>query len=329
MRRSRWLLTLLTFSLAFGQSKAQYTYTTQFGSGQINGFTTSLAVDASNNVYVGDYSGVTRFDSATSYTSSSTLISGLSGNDIPRGITIANNALYVGDASTVNVYNLSGAYQSTFNNPPSSGQTTGIGHDSSGRIFTANNGVGINVYNGDGTYSNSFPVGVYNNPLGVGVDRGSSVYITENGPDGSYLHKYDSLGNALGNVNVSVLVGNYYTNYGVAIDSKGDVFIAGDQAGYVYELDQNFNLIQTLGNGLNDGSSPIQNPYALAVDSQDNLFISTSSSLGVASIVEFSPPASVPEPSSFILCGLLATGGLGGYFWRRGRQRKLVGPAIA
>ncbi len=306
MKRTVWTIAIFHSLVASTQGQAQYAYTTQFDISQI-GNAYGIATDSSNNVYVAGFDGgtVTKFTSSSSYTQSSTLLSGLnSGGANPYGLAVTGNQLYVSNfqANSISVYNSStGASQFTFGGLSI---PEGMNFDSTGNLYVADAGHRqISVFKGDGTYLSSIAANV-TAPCAVAVDKNGNIYFVAYSNSYSTLFKYNSAGNLVATLNA------FSYPIGVAVDSKNDVFVSDQANNRVAEYDSNLNFLQSIGTGITSGPSSISSPWAITIDSNDDLFVID----GQHRVVEFSPPAGVPEPSSLILCGLIAGGGFGAVF---------------
>ncbi len=336
MKWSVWLTAIVWSVLVYSPVRAQYTYTRQFGSngtgvGQLYS-ASGITTDSSGNVYYADtnLNRVTRFDSSSNYTSASLISSSVIN---PFGLGVFGNQLYVSEsnANRVSVFNDStGSLTSRFGDSGSAGTTlnvpVGLAIDTTGHVYSADfANQRIAIYNSDGTYSGQIANGNGYHPTAVAVDKNGNVFFHTN--SNTLLYEYNSSGSFVRQFD-GTGTGNsqqFQSISGIAVDSKGDIFVADNSINRVLEFDSNYNFLQAIGTGITGGGSS-QLTYAgfVALDSNNDLFVTDSNNR----IVEFSLSA-VPEPSSFILCGLLASGGLGGYYWRRTRQRKLVMPAVA
>ncbi len=316
------------------KSTAQYTFDRTIGGGQIN-FATGVAFDSNNNLFVSTYSNyansnygsVLEFSSGSSYTSSTTFGGGLLYT--PIGVASIGNQIYVGEHSPhqVDIYSSAGAYMSTFGNTGSSPLNYGpnsMATDASGHLYVSDDKQ-IVEYNSDGAFNRRYADAndyyYHIGSIAINKTNGNAYAASSNRNGGGTIYAWNSDGRLFyvtGGYNSPAVQQFGSGNLGLAVDSKGDVFVLDSANGNLLEFDSSFNYLQTIASGLNTSQS--QYVPGLALDSNDNLFVIDGSS---QSISEYSL-SSVPEPSSLILCGLLASGGLGAYLWQRPRQGRIA-----
>lgn len=165
--------------------------------------------------------------------------------------------------------------------------------------------------------------------LGVAVDSSGNPYLTGwtsgslGGPTAggidAFVTKYDGTGNLLW----SRQVGTSGTDqsYGVAVDGSGNAFISGSTDGSLGgpsagNADAFLTKYDSAGNLLwsrQIGTSTYDETHGVGVDGPGNVFISgfTSGNIGAPNAGNtdtFLVKYAVPEPSSFLLAGLGATG---------------------
>ncbi len=314
----RWLCiyALALSAIATNSGRAQYTYSGQFGPGTGSPEPTGATVDSSGNVYV------TENYSVSKYTSSGSFISSFGSFGSAEGIaTGTGNTIVVADnqSNKIFTYSSAGTLQSQFS---TSGQFTGgigvegVTVDGAGNIYAVSRATGgVVKYSSTGTYLTT--IGSYGSgagqllsPFGVTFDSHGNLYVADT--NNSRISEFSSTGTFVRNIGSGDA-----SFWGVAVDSQGNIFGATYTGYNVREYSSSGSFVASLTapsgtypfapEGLTIGT----NGTLYAVDHYNNF------------IDEFSPPSGVPEPSSFILCGLLASGGLGGYLWRRSRQAKI------
>ncbi len=330
MKRSYWLIVLASILIAPRESQAQYSYSGQFGLPEVgagNGY--GIAIDANQNFFI---SGGPNNNNIYKYSNSGTYQFTTGGSsqlsDFAPGVaTNSNGNVYVADfdGGNVKVFNGStGAYSSTFG---TTGSGTGqllhpysIATDANGNVYVGDYGNHVvQKYDASGSFVGSIGGGTGLVPFGLATDAAENLYVSNYGAN--RVEKYGPGGS------LEYLVGNggqLSGPIGLALDSNGNIFVADSNNDRIMEFAADGNYIGQFGSA-GSGDGQLAFPIGLAIDSNDNVYVLDQ---GNARVEEFSLSA-VPEPSSFILCGLLASGGLGGYLWRRGRQRKIVGPATA
>ncbi len=332
MTRTASLLALAWLLLMVNQGRGQYAYSGQFASGISDPW--GIAFDSSNNIYISNYTpynNIYTYSSSSSYASATLLESG----GTHTGLAVYNNQLYASNYASggVDIYNASsGAYISSFGRSGSAGtivsNTSGIVIDSRGYSYVADSGnQRVAIYDNNGNYTGQVANGRGLTPQYAAVDKNGNVFV-EAYNNAQYLYVFNSAG-ALTKTFDGTGTGNsipFNLPEGIAFDSKGDFFVGDFYNNRVVEFDSNFNFLQSFGSGIIGGASQLNGPDDIAVDSQDNVFVVDGYGRRV---VEFSPPASVPEPSSFVLAGLLASAGIGGYLWRRSRRATLEGARSA
>ncbi len=308
------------------QGRAQYSYTSQFSIPSTGGY---LALDASHNFYLGaENSAVIKYDASGTYTYAIGQRGGQTGSDnshfaAPEGIaTNSTGRLFVADYGNnrVQVFNSSdGSYSATITGGSTTftGAPQGVAADNNGNIYVTDGSNQIQKFDSSGTYLRTITAAYA--PGRIAVDSNGNIFEAL----GAGLGKYDSNGNLL-----SSFGGYTYLHQpiGIAIDSNNNVFVTDNSNNNVTEFDNNGNFVSQFGSP-GSGVGQLSDPFGIAIDASNNVFVVDS---GNDRIVEFSSSlAAVPEPSSFILCGLLGASGFGAYLWRRSRRSNIATAAIA
>ncbi|WP_234125051.1 X2-like carbohydrate binding domain-containing protein [Clostridium hydrogenum] len=151
--------------------------------------------------------------------------------------------------------------------------------DTGGNISTIA-GTGTAGYTGDGHEAKSAQL---NAPQGVAVDREGNVYIADT--SNNVIREIDTGGNistiagtgTAGNTGDGAAAKSAKLNgpCGVAVDSKGNIFIADTSNNAIREVDTNKDISTIAGSG-SDGSiikASLFYPFGVAVDSHDNIYI--------------------------------------------------------
>ena len=184
--------------------------------------------------------------------------------------------------------------------------------DTNGTITTVA-GNGTRGYEGDGNQATSAQI---NNPLGVTVDASGNLYIADTG--NHVIRKVDTSGN------ISTLAGSldgYGYNDGsgggakfsnpstLATDSKGNVYVTDSSNNRVRKITPGGTVSTVVGNG-NRGyensenfaalTSGIASPYGIAIDANDNIYVSDSWNYLVRKITPRNTTLKVPSEYSTI-----------------------------
>jgi DNA-binding beta-propeller fold protein YncE len=281
-------------------------------------------VDNGTSVYQFQYGG------AYQNTFPSTLITN------PQGVATT------ADGSKVYVANTSGSSGlSVFNSNGSGGTyitgsyTTGTlavqqAGTNAGYVYSLDAGVGSNnqvkVFNTSNVQQSDITLGSgFNNLRSLAVDsNGNLLAFGDNSSFAHVLDKFNSSGTLLDSLTFSGV------GIKVATDAYGNVFVTGDGTHAFVEYNSTLSSIidsEALPTGLNGGSLT-----SISIDGNGNVFLGATGVGGSGGAVYEYSPQTVPEASSFVLGGLLASVGLGAYAWRRARQAKVAitaAPAIA
>jgi len=229
-------------------------YWSALGSGTDSNYATSFAVaiDSTNNVYVGGYFSIA---------------GGISANSIAKWNP--NTSTWSALTSGVNNFINSIAIDST-NNVYAGGQFTTAGGISANSIAKWNPNTNTWSALGSGVSPSS---GIY--IISVAIDSNNNVYIggsftTAGGVSANYVAKWNpntSTWSALGS-------GTNNTVRALAIDSNGNVYIGGSftsaggvDVNYVAKWNPNTSTWSALGSGTNN------TVHALAIDSADNVYV--------------------------------------------------------
>jgi len=247
----------------------------------------SVALDASGNVWVTNFGINNMTELSTGLTASGGAVSSSSLNSFttfPQGASAGSGVFgisldYLGDIWTTNYNAFNGGYKISMlelNSPgfdntgcatvpigtctcPSAFALTGLSTGPSGNVYYR------------------FAAG--NNPLGMAIDASSNVWVANNGTPsnpGNTITKfvpayyfYSSLSPCY--VNISSFTYNVGNNpYGIAIDASGNVWISNYGSNTVTELNSSGALLNTytVGNG----------PRGIAIDPSGNVWVANSGS---------------------------------------------------
>lgn len=224
-------------------------------------------------------------------------------------------------------------------------QPGGIAVNGAGDIFVVNNALmngetSVSKFTADGTIVNTNFVNTPGSPLGALVEPSGDLYVVRWAE--SAVGKYTSSGTSGTVINDSFLSPggaiNTWRPYNVARDSQGYFYVTGAAPFGDMSMVSKFASNGTLINAnLITLAATNGTLYGLAIDSQDNIFVSTyggstigkyrpngsvvnaSFITGVPSVTNIAiEPVPVPEPSTFVMALVgLACGGFG--VWRRNR----------
>lgn len=235
-----------------------YVYKSQFSYGDSQIMPVFLALDTGGNLYVTDFN-YCLFDKIkpdgtllSSYCSPGTGKSNLEG---PYGIAVdSSGSIYVADSENQRIvkYKSDGSYVAQWN-------STGPGNPKLG------------------------------SPVGVAIDRNDNVFVTdyygcrivEYTSAGKYITQWGSYGSGPGQLNCPA---------GIAIDSHNLVYVADSENHRVDVYNSDGSLKRSLtaatgGPGLKS-DLPDLYPFAVAIDAQDNVYVSD---LGASTVALYSP----------------------------------------
>jgi len=273
------------YSLAQAIYSNPYTISTLAGSAYNNGTSDGLGVNAQfNNPY-----GVAVDNSGNLYVADSKnyIIRKIT----PSGLvtTIAGQAGLIGN---VNGTGLSAQF----------GVIEGIAIDSSGNLYvtdlTYNTVRKVTQTNGNWTVSTVIPsTAGLNQPIGIAVDTNGNLYIADSGNyvirkvsvSGTMTILAGSIGQSSG-INGVGTSATFAGPVGVAVDNSGNIYVTDSGASTIRKISSS-GVVTTIGGfigapGLIDGplnntENQFSHPFAIAIDSAGNLFISDQSSLTV------------------------------------------------
>lgn len=208
----------------------------------------------------------------------------------------------------------------------------GLGTDPFGNVYSANYLTGqVFKYDsfGNPTLFADSSDGLVG-PIGVDVDRYGNVWIAD--VDGQQIIKFDPAGNPTLFANAS---DGLFTPVDVAVDSLGNVFVADTywNNGTIWKFDSAGNSLGAFA----DTSDGILSPTGIAIEQGSNyIYVANylidtivaltptgSASLfadasdGIDGPWQLATPYVVPEPSTFLIWGMLGLMAAGCRWWRR------------
>jgi sugar lactone lactonase YvrE len=299
-------------------------------------FLSALAPPPATADIIYEVSGGTNNGSVGAYYTNGTAINTalLTGLSDPVGIAAdsAGNLYVTSAATTIAKYSSTGTLlNSSF--------ITGLLYPdqmtiASGNLYVASQGINaIGKYPLAGGTANPNLISI-TNPQGVAIAPNGNIYVVNNTPGtntGGNISEYTSSGALVGG---GPLVSGLAFAQGIAIDSAGNLYVTVENSNEVNEYSSNGTLIANLITGLD-------NPIGIAIDGSD-LFVSnyangngyigeyTTSGQTVSSdFANVSDPyslaiATVPEPGSAMLTGIVASIIALALWFRRRRHNALI-----
>ncbi len=232
----------------------------------------AAAVDSQGNIYTGNFGTGDVIEESPQagggYTSTTLFTLPAEG---PCGIAIASNGtIFVANDFTGKVYQAvpsGGTYTVTsigtgFSDP------FGVAIDASGDVYVADYGAHaifeLVPVNGGGYTTNNIITSP--SPVGVAVDANMNLYIADQSTPNLIIETYQGTFGSYVASNSAVMT----TPGGVAVASNGAIY-ATDQTGYAYQIFLGFDgpgswIRYTI-------ASPLSEPYQIAVDSMNNVYI--------------------------------------------------------
>lgn len=308
------------------------TYLSILGPGMISANSAELLYvrGGSNSIITFD---VSLSSAAAITTSQSTFVS--SGADSATGLAFDSSGnLYQANAggNLINRFDSSGALIGGVPFVPAGqglSSPWGLAFDTSGNLYATNSGSNtITRYDTNGVRMGTdfVPSGQgLSSPYGLAFDASGNLYASS--PGNSAIVKYDSNGNRIG------------TNFVSGLSSPQGVAF---RDGYLYVSETSGNRINrydssgALVGGVPFATAGLSGPIGMAFDSSGNLYVanvsnSTISKYNTSGVLQFSwvtPVAPrflafVPEPSTYVLCGL-ATGVMALLARRKQRAAKAI-----
>jgi NHL repeat len=210
------------------------------GDGQLKG-PNGIAVDASGNVFVGEFDG----------------------NRVQE---------FTGSGAYVTKWGSPGSGNGQFTNPGP------VAVDGDGNVIVGDyNANRIQKFTKDGVYlgkwgSTGSGDGQFHGPVGIAVDASGNVFVADQinhrvqkfTSAGAFVTKWGSLGTGDGQFNVA---------NGVAVDADGNVFVVDFRNHRVQKFTNGGTFVTTWG-GLGDGDGEFRFPSGIAIDAAGNVFVS-------------------------------------------------------
>ena len=250
------------------------------------GAASSIAIDASDNVYVAD----TGNDRIQKFSSSGAFSFAFGANGTgngqftnPKGVAVdPSGNVYVVDTGNnrIEKFDSSGNYLSQWGSIGSGNSQfsapTGIAVNYLGNVYVADTGNNrVEEFNGSGAYMTQWGSigsgnGDFDTPEGIAVDAWGNVYVADTNND--RVETFDSSGVYVRGTAGTNNGGNFTNPTGVAVDASGNVYVADTGNNRVELFDNNGNYILQWGT-LGSGDSQFNSPIDLAINSTSNIFV--------------------------------------------------------
>ncbi|MGP8217623.1 MAG: T9SS type A sorting domain-containing protein [Bacteroidia bacterium] len=266
---------------------------------------TNVKVDASGNIYIGDY-----YNNCIRKVNTSGIISTVVGNGIPG---------YSGDGGQATAAEIDRPHDIAID---ASGDLYIVDVNNScirkvntSGIISTFAGNGIGGYSGDGGQATAAELDV---PLSVALDASGNLYIT------------DKFNNAIRKVNTSGVISTFAGNgtagyngdgiqatsaeinapWGIALDAAGNVYIGDDLNNRIRKINTSGTITTIAGNGTpgysGDGGvatvAKIDNPLGVAVDASGSVYIGDYSNFRVRKVSTPYPPIANFSANDSIFC---------------------------
>ncbi len=261
-----------------------------------------VAVDASGNTYLVDANRVQKFDSSGEFVKAWGSYGLEEGQFIkPQDIAVdARGNVFVVDANRVHKFDSAGRFLTRWGSYGSGdGQFSGprgIAVDSEGNVFVGERKNRIQKFDSSGKFlmkwgSYGSEDGEFLLPRDVAVDLEGNVYVldTENyriqkfDSSGKFLAKWGSHGSEDGSFGTVGYVGG---PRGLAVDSKGNVFVADSGNNRIQKFDSSGRFLTAWGSE-GSGEGQFKEPQGIAVDSAGNVYVADTKN---NRIQKFKPP---------------------------------------
>ncbi len=259
------------------------------GNGQFNA-PYGIAVDSSNNVFVADGGNqrVQKFTSSGSFVTKWT-----TGAFDPKGIGIdSGNNVYAAIYTNVKKFDNNGGLLLTFGSDGtndgqfSSGYSGayGVSLASGGDIYVVDPGSNrVQKFNALGNFLSKFgSIGTGNGqfsygPKDIAIDSSGNIFVSDMinhriqkfDSSGNFITKWGSQGSGNGQFGNDTVI----FNFGICVDSSGNVYVADTGNNRIQKFDNNGNFLTTWGTqGTGDGQLGL--PVDVAVDAGGNVYVS-------------------------------------------------------
>lgn len=253
-------------------------------------FPFDVTTDSQGNIYVADSSDdrIVKFDPSGNYV----MQFGTSGRGNgqfmePRGVAVDGSGdIYVADTTNnrIEKFDPSGKFLLKFGSDGTGkGEFHGpysIAVGKSGNVYVGDVGnARVQKFDSDGNFILEFGSrgrgnGQFDDLGRIAVDNSGYVYVTDVLQG---IEKFDSKGDYISNIPLkATLSGNNAPDaYGIALDNKGGIFVAGDNQARIQKFDPQGNFVSEFGS-FGSGKGQFNHPGAIAIDPSRYILVADS-----------------------------------------------------
>ncbi|MGD0671357.1 MAG: choice-of-anchor D domain-containing protein [Candidatus Binatus sp.] len=285
-----------------------------------------IALDSSDDIYVGNYGPWTVTIYSAGSSGDAAPIATISGNNTdlanPEGVALDSGGnIYAADGDTANSVTIypplgssgwAAGSPTTYSVAPKAAISTvlttglinpqGIALDSSGKIYVADKDApGVFVYPA-GSNGNAAPIATIsggstglNTPQGIALDSSADIYVADEGDGGCdgtasvLVYSAGSTGDAVPMATISGEATGLCGPAGIALDFTGNIYVVDERAASVFVYSAGSSGDTPPIATISGGSTGLRCPVGITLDSSSNIYVTDDCA---ASVFVYPPPGS-------------------------------------